>query len=270
MLDTMMDSELKNRVLVEAIKVACREQGITCTFLSDDWVIRLKKGNVSHFVYGYGLDVNSQASANIAIDKVATYELLKEAQIDAVPHYLLSSPSQPEISSSSLDELLIKHKSLVIKPNLGSRGEMVARVDSVNKAIEFTKDTGVVSWAVSPYLDIKNELRLVVLNGAVMLAYEKINPQFINNLAMFNLSLGAGSKELKLADISYDLKSVAVKAMEAIGLKFGAVDIVLDEQKSACVLEVNSGFSLEHYAKSSVTAKAQVIELYKKAVETLF
>jgi len=65
---------------------------------------------------------------------------------------------------------------------------------------------------------------------------------------------------LKLENVNKGLASECIKAVEALGLQFGAVDCVLDTEDNPWVIEVNTGPGLEGTAfKNYVNAFADVI-----------
>jgi glutathione synthase/RimK-type ligase-like ATP-grasp enzyme len=260
----------KNRALLEAIQNSCKKHGIACKMFSDDWIIQLQKGRREHFIYAYGFDCNSQASAAIATDKVATYQLLADRAIAAVPHFLLTSAAQPDIDPATLDGLLKEYGSLVVKPVQGSRGESVARFNDADSILAFTAENSVAAWAASPFIEVQREIRLVVFDGSVRLGYEKHNPTVVNELKLFNLNLGTTAEAIVVSKLSRAIQDLAVQSMEAIGLRLGAVDLVFDPDGDVSVLEINSGFSLEHFALMSPQNRKQVVEFYETVVERLF
>ena len=63
-----------------------------------------------------------------------------------------------------------------------------------------------------------------------------------------------------LKNVNKDLATEAIKAVEALGLQFGAVDCALDVDKKAWIIEVNTGPGLEGTAfKNYVTAFTKMI-----------
>ena len=102
------------------------------------------------------------------------------------------------------------------------------------------------------------------------LACEKIEPKEINGLKMYNLTLGASAKGVKLSAINSNIIRLAEQSVEAIGLNMGAVDIVLDPDDNPYVLEINDGFSLDRFALSSNEAHLEVVSFYEQAIAELF
>lgn len=258
------------QALREAMRLCESKSDIICTFYSDPRLVRLQKDGKTRFVFGYCFDSNREAAAELANDKAAMFEILEKAGIAAVPHYLLSNGLKPEVSLPELEELFKKHGSLVIKPNGGNKGDLIAKFDQPEKALQYIEANPRVSWSASPYVDITREIRVVVLNGSVRLVCEKVKPKVINGLKMYNLTLGATAQSLKLTDIASSVLDLAVQSVKAIALDMGAVDIVFDHNGNPYVLEINDGFSLERFAASSSEAYSEVVNFYQHAITELF
>jgi glutathione synthase/RimK-type ligase-like ATP-grasp enzyme len=266
----MADYILGNRAIIAGIKHACEKYSIDYASFSDEWILRLTYGNERQFVLGYNFDCNSQAAAAIARDKAATYDLLKESGVASMQHKLLSTPDSPVPSRAILEEMLAHHESVVVKPVLGSRGENVARFWTADEAMCYMERSNIPSWASSPHVAIVSETRLIVLDGVVGIAYEKTNPREIEGLKMYNLHLGADAKRLAVCDLETDMVAMAKAAMDAIGLRLGAVDIIRDANGLMSVIEINGGFSLEHYAKQYPEHRNEVELFYENLTRCLF
>jgi glutathione synthase/RimK-type ligase-like ATP-grasp enzyme len=263
----------EHRVLAEAARLASERFGLEYSAFSDGWVMRLSKAgagrSLARFIFGYYMDCNDQAASMIAIDKVATYQLLADKSLAAVPHYLIKSIAS-EIDIELLKQLFENSPDMVLKPLKGNRGEHVSRHTSADSVVSYAADAVVDAWAVAPYVDMEREIRIVVSGGRPVLAYAKSQAKVINGLAMFNLEHGATPQDITLAELPQDLSELACNAMQAIGLNFGAVDIAIDQQGRAAVLEINSGFSMERYARSSPERRQATLEVYVTVIGTMF
>lgn len=256
--------------IIEALENLQQRGELEFESFSDDWIIRFWHGNQTHFLYANKLDINSHAATDIATDKVGTFQLLQNQHVPAVPHYLLTTPLQPQPDLDLLESLFARHRELVIKPTHGGRGQFVARYSDIRHALLAMKDTSVPSWSASPWVDVRQELRLVIRNGELKLAYEKYDPPTIHRLKMFNLHLGTKAKRLEASNLDESLVRIAQNAMGAIGLNLGAVDIIVDQQGQPQVLEINSGFSLERYARLAPEHRREVVAFYEQTIVSLF
>lgn len=260
----------ENRVLVEAIRDVCGENGITARFFSDEWVVMLEKSGKRRLIYVNSFDLNSDASARIAADKVATYEILSNADLPAVPHFTLSTIISPSIDTRTLQALFDTYMKLVVKPLQGRHGNDIRLFSTVNDVLEFTNSRALTGWAASPYVDIARELRLIVCDDLVNIAYEKTNPTLEGALKIFNLNHGATAHTIPIQELPADIKKLAVDATKALELHIAAVDIVFDQNNTPQILEVNSSFGLEHYAATSPEHRHIAKTFYKTVIASLF
>ena len=74
-------TECDERIFHTLIKEICGEKGISCTKLSYDWILELKKGDKVYHITGNRFDLNKEAAGHVACDKYATYEVLKSNNI---------------------------------------------------------------------------------------------------------------------------------------------------------------------------------------------
>lgn len=260
---------IRNRLLPHAVRLACQRQNIRCKSFSDDWVFQLSKGHKTAWVFGYKFDVNQAASSHLAQDKVATYEVLREGDIPAVPHLLVRSLLGEPLPVRHLRQAF-PTEDVVIKPLDGTGGRGVQRFTELDVALAAVQTSPEPAWAVSPYLDIISETRLIVLDGSVLLAYEKQQPELKDGVKFYNLSHGAVAVDVSEGDVPEPMRDSALRTCRALGLKMAAVDIVTTANGEQLVLEVNDGFSMEYYARQGDGYKNRAIELYDTIVAYMF
>jgi glutathione synthase/RimK-type ligase-like ATP-grasp enzyme len=165
------------RLFVQVIQRYCRDRGIALDVRSDGWLLVLDRGGHRDRIFGYDLGLNSAVAHRIASDKSATAELLARSGITCVPHaFFLGPQAAPRPPLAPMLRLLDAHPGgLVVKPNEGTSGRLVFRVfsrDELERAIDaiFTANMNV---AIAPYLDIDDEVRVVLLDGVAQLVYAK-------------------------------------------------------------------------------------------------
>lgn len=256
-----------NRILPDAVRVACKRHSVTCQSFSEDWILRLSKNGSTQWIFGYKFDINRAAAGQLAQDKVGTYEVLAASKIPAVRHSLVRAVTNQPVDVPKL-QMLFPDGDVVIKPLSGTGGRGVQRYADIQQAVEYIRNSSEPAWAVSPYLDIVSETRLIVLDGAVLLAYEKQQPEIINGLKFYNLSRGA--KAATIDQPAEGLEKLAVETCQALGLRLAAVDIVQTARGEHMVLEVNDGFSMEYYVLQSQKNKNRVNALYDAVIAVMF
>jgi len=251
---------ISNRATVAIIRDICNKKNISFNSLSDEWLLELSKDGKLRRILGYKFTLNDSVSSSIAGDKVATYILLDRAGLPSVPHTLL----RPKVTDEQKKPLM-EWKKIVVKPLDGSGGHGVRLFANKNEAIRWIESTSHPAWAAAPFIDIKREVRIVLLDAEPLIVYEK-QPVTIDGLKMFNLGLGATPIDL-LPDPS--LITLAAQAQLALGLRLCAVDVVETATGERMVLELNSGFMMEHYIQFSDKNKQRAVDAYNKIIKAV-
>lgn len=174
----------EERFFHAVIRELCAEMDIKMEKLSYDWVLQLSKdGKVRHITRNH-MDINPQATGDIADDKYATYEVLKSQNVPVIEHTMIFNPARRSkyVSEEGTWNVVLsefsKEGCLVVKPNSGWEGRGVSLCHTL-KETEYAiqnlfKTEGSVS--ICPYYDIKTEYRTFYLNGEVLLIYGKTKP----------------------------------------------------------------------------------------------
>ncbi len=260
---------IAERLLPELVATYCTHAGLGLQAFSDDWVLRITKGEVTRWVVGAKFDVNGAAAGEVAQDKVAAYAALSAAGIAAMSHFLVRSLPHELIHVQELHHEL-HNMAVVAKPLQGTAGRDVTKFHSADEALQMIRSSGEPAWALSPYHDLQAEYRLIMLDGTVLLAYEKTQATFRGELKLFNLSHGAVAVDLQPGTLLDELRAIAERVMRATALRLAAVDIVRLPDGTLVVLEVNDGISMEHYARQSAENKARAAKIYEAIIAAMF
>jgi ribosomal protein S6--L-glutamate ligase len=253
-----------DRFLPDFVARAAEARGACVEVMSDGWVIRLEGEHRRRWVVGYQFDLNTTAASAVAQDKVATYLALTRAGLAAVPHVLVrSTPHEPDIATHLRGAV---NGPLVIKPLDGTGGRGVHKAADVAEAVAFIQERDEVAWAASPWYDIVAEYRAVVLDGEVLLAYEKTEPVELHNLRFYNLGMGAVAQDIASQAQREAVVVMALQACVQLGLRLAAVDIVRLATGELLVLEVNDGIMMENYARQSPEYKKRAADVYDAIV----
>ncbi|XVV06157.1 ATP-grasp domain-containing protein [Actinosynnema sp. CA-248983] len=249
------------RHFVTQVEQACAEHGAKVRWHSDHWMAEVVADDRRFLVIGQVFPLNTASSAQVATDKVATAGLLADHGVPAVPHHLLRFATDRD--PVTLTERLVGLPA-VLKPHRESSGVDVLRA---RDAAEARAGLGLLAAryraiAVSPFLPIEDEFRLVVLDGEVLLVYRKaIAPGEWRH----NLKFGARPE----LDVSPDrvevLTALALAAMRVLELRFASVDIAWVDGRPL-VLEINSGVSLEHFSQAGPHHRGLAADVYRAAI----
>lgn len=174
--------------MVKIIKEICAEKGILCESFSYDWILRLSKNGKTVHIYGYQFENNSATAQLICTDKCATSDLLLSRGIPVVPHHFFISPDDFQYIGvngnwQGMLDLLHKYKRLICKPNEGTGG---IDVFLVSTAAELEAASSRIfahykSMAISPFYEVEQEYRVILLNREVKLVYSKNIPMLIGD-----------------------------------------------------------------------------------------
>lgn len=257
----MQDGEvLTTRYLDALIPEIADELGVTCHSFSSNWVHQLSVRDVRAEIFGYKFGINGAAAAAIASDKVATSDILNHAKIPAIEHVLLHN-YQGQIKSYGKVE-----GTVVAKPLSGSGGWGVQKFANQASAEQAIGESERFAWAISPYREITREIRIIMLDGEILLAYEKTQPVVRDGLKMFNL--GAGARPLDIQPHAA-LADMVRETVTVLNLRLASVDVVELQNGELCIMEINDGIMMEHYMRQSDDHRARGKVVYTKIIRAL-
>jgi glutathione synthase/RimK-type ligase-like ATP-grasp enzyme len=197
------------RIFVDAIGRYCARHGIAVEVRSNGWLIVMQKGARQHLAFGFDIGLNGAVARAIANDKAATAEILELSAIPCVPHTLFLNPRLnpfiPAIGSwQAMLDLLKRHPAgIVVKPNEGTSGRSVFLATSRPKLELAVQDifASHTSLAISPYVNIEDEIRVVLLDEAPLVVYGKSRPAVVGDgqRSLLELALAATPAERRSA-----------------------------------------------------------------------
>jgi hypothetical protein len=200
--------------------------------------------------------INPPAITNVASNKLKFFNAITEYndnegydndEVVSIPQYTTSRSTAKMIASHG-DILVLRHKLT------GNSGEGIELIE------DFNRDTDIMPAAplYVVYIPKKQEYRVHVANGKVVDLQRKARRHDIAD-ADINWRIRNHDNGFIFArndlHVPRDVSRQAILACKAIGLDFGAVDIIYnDRQQRAFVLEINTapgltGQTLEGYAE---------------------
>lgn len=224
----------RERVLVALVREIAAEQDIQLASFSHDWLLRLERGGRARHILGYNFEINSATAQMITSDKAATADILAAEGIAHVDHRLFLKPTLADYVSSDGNwqrmQAYAKERGypLVAKANQGTGGGQVYRVENaleLEVAVQriFANQRGL---SLSPFLEIEQEFRAIVLDEDCELLYAKQRPAVSGDgqstvLELIEQALLAGTITSELASQALDgragdLKQVLDKDQELL------------------------------------------------------
>jgi glutathione synthase/RimK-type ligase-like ATP-grasp enzyme len=172
------------RSVCDLLKEIGAEEGIEVRGFSSDWILALRSGGQSHYVFGYDFPLNNATAQLLAKDKAGTAEILGFHGVPRVEHRIFHGPQMEGYVPSggnwrALLGFFDAHGGdVVCKRNEGTGGSGIFRARSVPEleaAVHrlFEKSRSI---ALSPFLEIAGEHRVVMLDGEPQVVYTKHRP----------------------------------------------------------------------------------------------
>ena len=257
-----MENDKRN--FVKIIYEICLEQGISIESFSYDWIFCLRSNNGKFgYIFGYQFGLNSASVHSICCDKCAASDVMTSLDIPNVEHFFFMSPSNQKYIKhngnwNAMIALLNKYGKIVCKPNDGTGGNQVFLVSNqyeLEKTV-YTLFEDNRAIAISPYYDINNEYRVIVLEGAIRLIYSKQRPYVI----------GDGKKTLFELLRDYLTKNSTIKILtEGSIIGFDLKSIPLENEK----VYLNWKHNLGQGAMAVIENDGENADKIKKIVELI-
>lgn len=188
--------------------------------------------------------INYPSSVNFASNKLLSFQKMKEFRV-AIPRFTTVS-----------SEAYSNYKRVFVRHTLtGYSGEGIEVID-----IDDTLDLPDAPLYVEAIVK-KNEYRVIVVDGEVVdLKQKRLSTDAPEDRSKYIRNLNNGwifSRD----NVEYveGLNEIGINAVFALGLHFGAVDVITDRDDKLYVLEVNTAFGLE----------GKTIELVGEALKAL-
>lgn len=266
------------RIFVDAVKSYCSDHGIAVDIRAQGWLIVMRREQPepktpesknpesrnpefkTRFTFGYDVGLNSAMAHRIANDKSATAEVLALSGVACIPHTVFLNPRLNALigAGGSWEAMLAlldqNPRGVVVKPNEGTSGRDVALATS-RAALELAADRIFSSHpglAISPYVEIEDEVRVVLIDDMAAVVYRKERPAVTGDgtRALLELALAATPPERRSAILPVMLADIDRAELDAIvpagqrrvlnwrhNLDSGATPVLLDEGETrhACV-----------------------------------
>lgn len=262
------------------IQSICSSKNIGFNDFDGSDILELNYGNnIRKRIFGYAFDLNPSTLPIICQNKATLSEILEARNVPRVKHFIfhrLESPFEERTFGNYkyMFSLLDEYKNLIVKPVTSMNGRFISLVKN-DFELECSVETvlrnseGVV---VCPYDKILDEIRVVILNDRVVLAYSK--SQAPNNPLSHNAS--QGSMATLLTEYNNDntkYTEIAKAAARALHMSFGCIDLILvpsaDGDTKYKVLDATCSVALESFARQCKEYKKIAIGVYSAAIDAM-
>ncbi len=246
---------------MQALAKACDALGIAYVPADEygDFLV-VTIGVKEYFFTNTRTPFNNESVASVCLNKVYSYMLLKdELAMPKTKSYidpLAAESLQKYVTHTSVREIVADIVSsftfpVVLKMNAGSQGRHVYKADTARKLTSSIKaifnqrqrnyDFSVL---VQPYIEIVHEYRVLVLDGEIVLLYEKVVTEKNDNLSPLHNESGK-AVIIEDATVYEKIRSIIADSPRLQAMRWLGLDIAQDATGDWWIIELNShpGFS---------------------------
>lgn len=166
-----------------------------------------------------------------SVDKAMTSLLIQRAGLPSPATWVLRDREQALTIAER--ELSLGHK-LISKPLFGSQGEGIRRLEKMTDLFWMTSSQGI--YYLQRFIECQglgySDWRLFVINGKLVAAMRRNGLSWLNNVAR-----GAHCEAF---DVPLSMRELAVQATQVLAMDYAGVDLIVDRQGRAHIIEVNS------------------------------
>lgn len=148
---------------------------------------------------------------------------------------------------------ILENQGVIVRPASHSRGRKVLFADNEVDLMKAVVQCG-VDYYISRYIDKIAEYRVALVSGRVVWVAKK-TPANPDDIA-WNVAQGGRFDNVRWDDWNLRVVRVATNAFELSELDFGGVDVMVDKDGKAYVIEINSAPSLTSPYRQECFAKA--------------
>jgi len=191
--------------------------------------------------------LNTAAAIHEVNDKASFRVKLSDAELS--PH----SIENGKIWGDEDLELFDFDYPLIVRPNKHAQGRKLYKCNTPDELSTAFKKCGEDGYT-SEFIDKVKEYRVAVVQGRAVWVVEKTpgNPEDVG----WNVAKGGRFDNVKWNDWPLKAVRIAIEAFNLSSLDFGGVDIMVDKDGEAYVLEINSAPSLTSPYRQEAFAKA--------------
>lgn len=268
-------------ISVELLRTACEKRSVDFVVIRPEGFDFTDAPRITAGDCLYRVSANDLSA--IAIEKflfrqgVSTLRITSTAYLPAIPSSFFSLPKKDvpipkTIPTITKDRDLLKRYAawlggfpIILKAVGNSLGIGVIRVDSLESLyslVDYLEKVG-GNYILREFISVRESARLAVLGDHVIgsIQYSSKSSDFRSN------------QDAQFIPLAYpeSVQEIAVRAVQAKGLEFGGVDILIDKHGDPYVLEVNFPFSFPDIQKAAEVdvASAMVDYLIAKADRVL-
>lgn len=239
----MIDKKRLNLVLSTA-----EGMGLKAKLLNDQGLISIDANGTELYLFHKTSNPNTQMATWLANNKYVARVIFERKGLPNIPFYL------PENIGDAVN-FLSEHSEIIVKPLKGGHSQNVHLVTTKNELEKLD-----LSHCILEKFIEGQEVRLLIIKGEVKAVHHKVYDGPINNPdTVRRVSIVEDQWSEQLAKL-------AIRAADALGLKFTAVDFLVTKQNLPYLLEINSAPGLDRFQKPDSGPPLNIMKLYLETI----
>ena len=247
-------------------------------------LISIEMPNKNYVFANWATPLNSQSIMQLCQDKDYFYSFFKDVIKMPETSSFFNPYSDTQyikyLNQKTIFEIIrkveLKHDyPLIVKKNRGSWGINVFTVNdrrSLEKAVLGIFNIYSVSFdyvcLVQDQINIKDEFRVIYLNGEFQFAYRKVvdNAEFTGNISPLHWE-GSKTEMVKDCELIQKLEDFCAPIFSKLMIPFCGLDVALDNTSELWLIEANSSPGFDHVIEDN--GESFIIHLYQKILRSL-
>jgi glutathione synthase/RimK-type ligase-like ATP-grasp enzyme len=219
-----------------------------------DLKVRIRFGSTTDFPARKDIDFPSKEAIRNTASKIRMKKKFDEAEVPSPAWGMFDPTKWREMLRTAqyggfehllddIDGIVVPRFELIFKESNHSRGEGIMFINTHND-IRSVIENGKKGY-VERVIGNDREFRVHVCDGKAFYTDEKLPREEGHTAKIKNLANGYKYRNRSVSrPYPREIRGVAIKAVESLGMEFGAVDIAIDVTGNIHVFEVNSAMGL--------------------------
>jgi glutathione synthase/RimK-type ligase-like ATP-grasp enzyme len=229
---------------IELLFSTAETMGLKPKTVTDRGLISIEVNGKERYFFHKASNPNTHAASLLSTNKYASRVVFEKAGLPNIPFCV------PANNTEAINFLSMNGR-IIVKPIKGEKSQNIHLISSEADLKELDLRNCILEKFIKG-----QETRLLVVNGEVKTIHKKVYDSEINDPSTV--------QRISIERENWDsrLMILAVKAADAIGLKFTAVDFLITDEDEPFILEINSAPGIEHFQRPDQGPSIDIMRLF--------
>jgi glutathione synthase/RimK-type ligase-like ATP-grasp enzyme len=182
-------------------------------------------------------------------NKLTSYLKLSSAGLPTIPSFFCHSSKINNYKKQIVEKLGLPLVAKELSAHRGIGVLLIKNEEDFSKLPQIGPHGGATEYFFQKFYESNEEYRILTLKDKIGAFERKIRTD--PNEFRSNVAIGAREEFIDINKIPENIKEISIKAAKALNIEIAGVDIMIDKDKKAWLLEVNRGPGLTYDTKIS-------------------